>query len=155
MRSRTGAGAGWQHEGVRFDPDTTGSGAVVSARLLDYWRATVLSKTGRLTREQTGSTHSPSQQLTLVGLVYHLALVEEDWMEVRCCGLSDSVPWAVDWERDPDWDLRTARNLEAGTCEGATARLCGRSRQVAGAAGLGPVVSWSCHALTANSVVRR
>jgi Protein of unknown function (DUF664) len=37
--------------------------------------------------------HPPSA-LTLCGLLYHLALVEEDWMEVRFLGLPDRQPWA-------------------------------------------------------------
>ncbi len=49
---------------------------------LNCQRETMLSKTDGLTREQMARKHSPSE-LTLAGLLYHLSLVEEDWMEVR------------------------------------------------------------------------
>jgi hypothetical protein len=82
------------------------------SQYLDYQRETILSKTDGLTRQQLAQQHPPSQ-LTLAGLLYHLSLVEEDWMEVRFAGLPDREPWAsVDWESDPDWEFRTAAQLE-------------------------------------------
>jgi hypothetical protein len=60
---------------------------------LDYQHDPMLSKTDGLTREQMAQSHPPST-LTLGGLLYHLALVEEDWMEVRFLGLPDREPWA-------------------------------------------------------------
>jgi hypothetical protein len=52
----------------------------------------MLSKTDGLTQEQLALKHAPSE-LTLAGLLYHLALVQEDWMEVRFSGLPDREPW--------------------------------------------------------------
>jgi hypothetical protein len=37
---------------------------------------------------------APSE-LTLAGLLYHLSLVEEDWMQVRFAGLPERAPWGV------------------------------------------------------------
>ncbi len=53
----------------------------------------MLSKTDGLIREQLARKHPPSE-LTLAGLLYHLSLVEEDWMEVRFAALPDREPWA-------------------------------------------------------------
>jgi len=65
---------------------------------LDYQRATMLAKADGLTREQLARPHPPSS-LTLAGLLYHLALVEETWMEVRFAGWPVREPWAgVDWD---------------------------------------------------------
>ncbi len=56
--------------------------------------------------------HAPSE-LTLAGSLYHLALVEEDWMEVRFAGLPEREPWGgVDWDTDPGWEFRTACDLQ-------------------------------------------
>ena len=50
--------------------------------------------------------------LTLGGLLYHLSLVEEDWMEFRFAGLPEREPWAsVDWDDDPNWEFRTSTSL--------------------------------------------
>jgi hypothetical protein len=51
----------------------------------------MLSKTEGLTREQLAIGHAPSE-LTLAGLFYHLAHLEEDWTEVRLSGLTEPEP---------------------------------------------------------------
>ena len=51
------------------------------SQYLDYQRETMLSKTDGLTRQHLARQHLPSQP-ALAGLLYHLSLVEEDWMEV-------------------------------------------------------------------------
>jgi hypothetical protein len=70
---------------VRIDPDPDGSESVLLGQYLDYQRETMLSKTDGLTQEQLALKHAPSE-LTLAGLLYHLALVQEDWMEVASPG---------------------------------------------------------------------
>ncbi len=97
---------------VRLDPDPDSSESALLGQYLDYQRETMFRKTDGLTREQLALKHAPSE-LTLAGLLYHLALVEEDWMEVRFSGLPDREPWiGVDWDADPNWEFRTARELE-------------------------------------------
>jgi hypothetical protein len=93
---------------MRIDPDPAGPELGMLSQYLDYQRETMLSKTDGLTRRQLAQQHPPSE-LTLAGLLYHLSLVEEDWMEVRFAGLPDREPWSsVDWDSDPDWEFRTA-----------------------------------------------
>lgn len=100
------------------------------SQYLDYQRATVLSKTDDLTREQLTQEHSPSE-LTLAGLLYHLALVEEDWMEVRFDGLPEREPWvSVNWEVDPDWEFHSAALLEPEQLQSRYREACDRSREV-------------------------
>jgi uncharacterized damage-inducible protein DinB len=115
---------------VRTDPDPSGSELELLAQYLDYQRETMLSKTQGLSREQMARTHAPSQ-LTLAGLLYHLSLVEEDWMEVRFSGHPDREPWAaVDWDADPDWEFRTAVDLEPEQLRVRYREACERSRHV-------------------------
>ncbi len=73
---------------MRIDPDPVGSELVLLSQYLDYQRETMLSKTNGLTREQLARKHPPSE-LTLAGLLYHLSMVEEVWMEVRFAALPD------------------------------------------------------------------
>ena len=99
---------------MRADPGPTGSESALLEQCLDYQRETMLSKTAGLTREQLALRHAPSE-LTLAGLLYHLALVEEDWTEVRFSGLPDREPWdGVDWDADPNWEFHTACDLGLG-----------------------------------------
>ena len=115
---------------VRSEPDPSGSEAEPLSQYLDYQRETVLAKTDGLDQEQMARPHPPSA-LTLGGLLYHLALVEENWLEVRFLGLPDRQPWAgVDWEADPDWEFRTSAELEPEQLRQRYREACDRSRLV-------------------------
>ena len=47
--------------------------------------------------------------MTLGGMVKHLALVEDDWFQVRFLGRPDPEPWAsAPLDDDPDWDWHSA-----------------------------------------------
>ncbi len=119
---------------MRIDPDPDGSEFSLLVQYLDYQRETVLSKTDGLTQQQLVQKHRPSE-LTLGGLLYHLSLVEEVWMEVRFSGLPDREPWAtVDWEADPNWEFRTAARLTPEQLRDRYREACERSRQVVSAA---------------------
>ena len=88
-----------------------------------------------LTHAQLVSKHPPSE-LTLAGLLYHLALVEENWTEVRFSGIADREPWAgVDWDADPNWEFRTAETMAPEQLRARYREACERSRQVVAAAG--------------------
>ncbi|MBC7443259.1 MAG: DinB family protein [Ramlibacter sp.] len=115
---------------MRIDPEPNSAESGMLSQYLDYQRETLLSKTDGLTREQLAQKHSPST-LTLAGLLYHLALVEEGWMEVRFAGLPDREPWAsVDWDDDPDWEFRNAALLEPMQLRSRYREACNRSRAV-------------------------
>lgn len=120
---------------MRIDPEPAGSEEALLGQYLDGQRQTVLAKTEGLSREQLTQRHAPSE-LTLAGLLYHLALVEEDWMEVRFSGLPDRDPWAqVDWDADPDWEFRAAADLQPEQLRERYHQACARSRQVVERAG--------------------
>jgi uncharacterized damage-inducible protein DinB len=75
--------------------------------------------------------HEPSA-LTLAGLLFHLALVEESWLEVRFLGLPVREPWAgVDFDADPEWEFRTSAGLEPEQLRQRYREACERSRQAA------------------------
>ena len=115
---------------MRIDPDPSGAELGMLLHYLDYQRETMLSKTDGLTGQQLALKHPPSE-LTLAGLLYHLALVEEDWMEVRFAGLPDREPWAsVNWDDDPNWEFRTAALLEPVQLRSRYREACSRSREV-------------------------
>ena len=119
---------------MRTEPGPDGSELTLLTEYLDYQRGTVLAKTEGLTPAQLTAVHPPSE-LTHGGLLYHLALVEETWMEVRFGGLPERDPWGtVDWDADPDWEFRTARALDVDHLRARYRQACDRSRQVVAAA---------------------
>jgi dienelactone hydrolase/uncharacterized damage-inducible protein DinB len=116
----------------RVMPSPVGGGErELLGQYLDYQRATILAKTEGLDREQMARRHPPSA-LSLAGLLYHLALVEEAWMEKRFLGLPVREPWAgVDFDADPEWEFRTSAELEPEQVRQRYREACERSRQAA------------------------
>jgi uncharacterized damage-inducible protein DinB len=116
---------------MRQDPDP----AVTSeqdalAQYLDYQRETVLLKTEGLTKEQLGQ-RIPTSSLTLAGILYHLALVEESWFEEGFSGLQSREDWRdADWKADPDWEFHAALEKEPDWLRCRYRDAINRSRQV-------------------------
>ncbi|WP_446663922.1 DinB family protein [Flexivirga sp. B27] len=93
---------------ARTDPPGRGTEAETLLAYLRYHRDTFRWKTGGLTGEQLAHAVPPSD-MTLGGMIKHLALVEVSWFDEFFAGADASAPWAsVDWENDPDWEWRTA-----------------------------------------------
>jgi uncharacterized damage-inducible protein DinB len=119
---------------MRIDPEPEGSEFTLLVQYLDSQRETVLAKTEGLTAAQMAHRNPPSA-LTLAGLLYHLALVEETWLEVRFSGIPEREPWGgVDWEADPDWEFRTAEGVDSEELRERYREACARSRAVVNAA---------------------
>jgi hypothetical protein len=77
---------------------------------LDYHRETLRWKCAGLTRQQLAQSLAPSD-MTLGGMLKHLAVVESSWFEDDYAGRGLMPPFdAVDWNADRDWEWHTARN---------------------------------------------
>jgi Protein of unknown function (DUF664) len=97
---------------------------------LDYYRALVVDKASGLSRAQLGQRLPPST-MTLAGLIYHLALVEEDWFVGDVLGEELGEPWAsVDWEANRDWEWDIAPTLEPAALLDAYRSACARSNEI-------------------------
>lgn len=119
---------------MRTDPPETGPELAQLNAYLDVQREAILRKCEGLTREQLGRPHPPST-LTLAGLLNHLAMVEDSWFTVRFAGQPEDERWAgVDWDADPDFEFRTAPELEPEELRRRYEDSCRRSREVVAAA---------------------
>ena len=119
---------------MRTDPPETGTEIDQLTAYLDLQRETMLLKVDGLTREQFSQRHPPST-LTLGGLLNHLALVEDSWFPVRFAGQPDDELWAgIDWDADPDYEFRTAADVEPDELRRRYERACDRSREVVASA---------------------
>jgi hypothetical protein len=79
---------------------------------LDYYRSVLLRKASGLTQAQLAVAVPPSD-MTLGGLVKHMALVENSWFVRNWQGADPGEPWtSVDWDADPDWDFHSAADDE-------------------------------------------
>jgi uncharacterized damage-inducible protein DinB len=115
---------------VRIDPPETGPELDQLTRYLDLQREAILRKCEGLTGEQLAQPLLPSS-LTLGGLLNHLALVEDSWFRVRFAGQPDDDQWAgVDWEADPEYEFRTAADVEPDELRRRYEEACAQSREV-------------------------
>jgi uncharacterized damage-inducible protein DinB len=92
----------------RVDPPTTSDEVTSLLAWLDYQRATLRRKAHGLTQAQLAQPLPPSE-LTLGGLVKHMALVESSWLSRRLRGEPMIAPFeTVDWGADEDWEFHSA-----------------------------------------------
>ena len=119
---------------MRQDPPATGGELEQLTGFLDYQRETVLRKAEGLDAAQLRQALPPSS-LTLAGLLNHLALVEDSWFRERFAGLPEQDSWAgVDWQADPDFEFRTALELEPDELRQRYRDAIARSTEVVAAA---------------------
>ncbi len=88
-----------------FDPDVApyaGDECAVVSWLLDYHRHVLVRKVAGITDEEARTTVAPSD-LTLLGLVRHLALVEQYWFGEVFLGLNETSHWDDPDDRDRDF----------------------------------------------------
>jgi dienelactone hydrolase/uncharacterized damage-inducible protein DinB len=119
----------------RTEPEHGGGDLELLEQFLDLQRQTMLAKAAGLDQDEM-ARRLPSSTLSLGGLLYHLALVEESWMEVRFLGREMPEPWSgVDFDTDPEWEFRTGGELDPEAVRQRYREACERSRQVVAQAG--------------------
>jgi uncharacterized damage-inducible protein DinB len=100
---------------------------------LDFYRTVLARKAEGLTAEQLRRTTSASN-LTLGGLIKHMALVEDSWFTIRFADQPAPEPWAsASWEVDADWELTSAANDSPEELLALYDSACARSRAVVAA----------------------
>lgn len=110
----------------RQDPVDVGDERTQLTQFLDWQRATILMKVDGLDREQMSMTTAASD-LTLAGLLKHLAVVEDGWFRRALLG-EPPAAWYRDFVDDPDWDFRTAGDDDPVELVARYQRACERSR---------------------------
>ena len=96
---------------------------------LDFYRATLLTKCDGLGLEQLSARPVASSDLSLLGLVRHMTLVEQNWFDAVFAGLE--VEWYYDTSVDHDADFH---DLTSAPLEEVVRRYdeaCARSRVAA------------------------
>jgi hypothetical protein len=89
---------------LRSDEPTTLRG------FLDHHRDTVRMKCAGRTQAQLAQALPPSD-MTLGGMMKHLAIVDQSWFEDDFAGRGLMPPFdTADWEADRDWEWHSARD---------------------------------------------
>jgi uncharacterized damage-inducible protein DinB len=92
----------------RVDAAQAGDERTTLQGFLDYHRDTLRLKLDGLTAGQLNTRLAPSD-MTLGGMMKHLAFVEHWWYDCVFLGHEYAEPWAsIDWKADADWDWHSA-----------------------------------------------
>jgi hypothetical protein len=115
---------------ARRDPGVQADEMTALCQFLDFHRDTMLMKVEGLTKEQL-AVRLPSSELTLAGLVKHLALVEDDWFQKDMLGREMPEPWlSAPFDDDRDWDFHSALDDTPEELVALYNAACERSRAV-------------------------
>lgn len=113
---------------MRIDPQPAAGERTTLLEFLDYHRATTLDKVAGLTHEQLNRSLLPSGT-TMAGLLKHLALVEDSWLQERMLDAPPAPPWdTAPFDDDPDWDFHSAHLDAPEQLEALYHAACDRSR---------------------------
>ena len=95
----------------RADPAYSSDEVGMLRGFLDHYRATIRLQASGLTDAQLDQSLPPSD-LTLGGMLMHLAFVEDYWFSYNLLGREPSPPWdSAPWDDDPDWDWHAAAGM--------------------------------------------
>jgi hypothetical protein len=101
---------------------------------LDHYRATIRLQASGLTDAQLDQSLPPSD-LTLGGMLKHLAFVEDYWFSYNLMAHDPAPPWdTAPWDDDPDWDWHSAAGAPHSELDGLLAAAIMRSEECLGAA---------------------
>jgi hypothetical protein len=110
------------------EPTMTADEASMLLFAVDRSRAQFAWKCGGLDSAGLRKPRPPSE-MTLGGLLKHLALVEDRYTAVALTGQPIGPPWdVVDFDADPDWEWRTAAGNSPEELYGLWRRAVERSR---------------------------
>ena len=96
------------------DGPMTGDDRPILEGYLNYQRATLLNICAGLTGEQLAGRPLPSSNLSLLGLIRHLAKVERIWFRQRAAGQAVAPLYDPALGKDADFSEADAADAEAG-----------------------------------------
>ena len=109
-------------------PDLRADERTMLEQFLDQQRELVLEKIDGLDDAQGHAHLLPATDLTIAGIVKHLAYVEDRWVQSRLVGI-DVEPWAsAPFGRDVDWDFHSAAEDALADIGALYRAACDRSR---------------------------
>jgi hypothetical protein len=82
-------------------PDLSADERTTLTQFLDHWRARTIAKLSALTDAEATARPLPATELSVAGIVSHLAFVEDRWFHHRLAGRPLPDPWTEHHLRDP------------------------------------------------------
>ena len=103
----------------------------ILAGMLEWYREAVVAKVDGLT-DDLAKVHLVGSSTTVLGLLKHLAGVEDSWFHDRYAGRPDPPVWAnAPFDDDPDWDFTSIETDTLAEIVTLYHEACARSRDAA------------------------
>ena len=99
-----------------------------SVQRLDLYRAIVAASLADVPWEQASARLLPATDMTIAGIVKHLAWAEDRWFQGRLLGVAMPAPWDTPGADDPDHSIRLDPGDTAEEIVRLYASACDRSR---------------------------
>jgi uncharacterized damage-inducible protein DinB len=116
-----------------WDPDLQpGDERTALEQRLDQYRHIVIAKLADLNYAQASTRVLEATDLTVGGIVKHLAWAEDRWFQERLLGTEAPEPWAsAPLANDPDWPFHSSHQDSVEDVLGIYSSACARSRAAA------------------------
>lgn len=100
-------------------------------QFLDYHRAGVLRTLEEVTDAEAAARVLPATELTVGGIVKHLAAVEDLWFSHKLLDVPSAEPWrSAPFGEDPDWEFHSAVHNTVAELRALYSDACDASRRI-------------------------
>jgi len=112
-------------------PDVTADERQSLEQFLDFHRAGVVSTLDGLTDAEASAQVLPATDLTVGGLVKHLAAIEDLWFSHKLLDVPSAEPWrSAPFDQDPDWEFHSAAGNSVAELRELYLSACAASRRI-------------------------
>ena len=116
---------------VNSYPDVAAGERQSPEQFLDFHRAAVLNTLDELTDAEAAARVLPATELTIGGVVKHLAAMEDLWFSHKLLDVPSAEPWrSAPFDHDPDWEFHSAADDSVAELRALYLSACEASRRI-------------------------
>ena len=102
-------------------------------QFLDFHRAGVVRALEGVTDGEAAKRVLPATELTVGGIVKHLAAMEDLWFSHKLLDAPSAEPWrSAPFDQDPDWEFHSAADNSVAELRDLYLTACEASRRITG-----------------------
>jgi uncharacterized damage-inducible protein DinB len=116
---------------VNVFPEVAAGERAMLAQFLDFHRAAVVEVLDGVTDVEAAARVLPATELTVGGIVKHLAAMEDLWFSHKLLDVPSAEPWrSAPFDQDPDWEFHSAAEDSVAELRQLYLSACEASRRV-------------------------
>lgn len=112
-------------------PDVAAGERPTLEQFLDFHRAGAVQTLDGLTDVEAVAHVLPATELTIGGIVKHLAAMEDLWFSHKLLDVPSAEPWrSAPFDQDPDWEFHSAADDSVAELRALYLSACEASRRI-------------------------